>query len=176
MSVDVRFVLPELSRLDHLKAEALCLPLPTDERPLRGVLGLIDWRLCARISRMIAAGRVSGEPSEMVLMPARPKLSFDKLFLYGVGAASVSADRFEQSVGGLLDTLAKARIRSAVIDLPQTQALEPEATIERFLKLQARVDGFDDLSLIEDLRRQRGMKPVVENFRRRRRAALSEIE
>lgn len=171
--MDVRFVSPDLHRLDQMKAEAICLPLPQDERPLRGILGLIDWRLCARISKLIEGGRISGQISELLLMPARPKLSFDKLFLYGVGDKNVEPNEFDRAVNGLLRALAKARIRSAAIALPRGDTLPPDATMERFLALRSAISGFDDLSLIEEPARQREMKPVVDSHRRRRRADLA---
>ena len=36
--------------------ETLVLPFFADERPLRGAAGLCDWRLCGRLSRLLAVG------------------------------------------------------------------------------------------------------------------------
>ena len=80
--MDVHFVAPELRRLDELKIEALVMPFFSDERPLRGPLGSVDWRLCGRVSRLIERGIVTGKKGETVLVPARPRLPFEKLFLF----------------------------------------------------------------------------------------------
>src|SRR5262245_14759458 len=85
-AMHVRFAPPELKQIDALRCEALALPLFSDERPLSGALGLCDWRLCGFLSRMAVAGRITGEALETVLIPARPKLSLDKLFVFGLGA------------------------------------------------------------------------------------------
>ena len=44
--MDIRFLAPELRHLDALKCEAILAPFFSDERPLCGALGLVDWRLC----------------------------------------------------------------------------------------------------------------------------------
>ncbi|HMI91498.1 MAG TPA: leucyl aminopeptidase, partial [Polyangiales bacterium] len=71
----VRFAAPEMAQLDALRCEALALSFFSDERPLRGPLGLIDWRLCGFVSQLLTSGRVGGALLETVLVPARPKLS-----------------------------------------------------------------------------------------------------
>ena len=52
----IHFALPELAQLDELRCEALALPFFSDERPLRGALGLVDWRLCGMVSSLIIEG------------------------------------------------------------------------------------------------------------------------
>src|SRR5688572_3625202 len=108
----VRFTVPELKQIDALRCEALALPLFSDERPLRGALGLVDWRMCGFESRLRGVGRLQGAWQETVLIPARPKLTMDKLFLFGVGAsAELDAARVRAAVDHMLDTLARARVR-----------------------------------------------------------------
>lgn len=58
--MEVSFVVPDLRRLDELKSEAIALAFFEDERPLRGAMGLLDWRLCGALSRLILRGRASG--------------------------------------------------------------------------------------------------------------------
>ena len=59
--MDVRFVAPDWENLDALRSEAILTPFFSDERPLAGVLGLIDWRMCGFVSRMVVRGHVRGE-------------------------------------------------------------------------------------------------------------------
>ena len=57
----VAFLPIDLSRWDHGPGgDALVVPVWSDVRPLRGAAGLLDWRLCGRLSQMIREGRVSG--------------------------------------------------------------------------------------------------------------------
>jgi hypothetical protein len=90
----VGFLSAELSRWDQLDRgapEALVLPFFSDERPLHGAAGLCDWRLCGRLSRLVAPGadgrsRVAGSFGEFTLYPSGARLPFQRLVLFGLGA------------------------------------------------------------------------------------------
>lgn len=175
--MDIRFVPPDLRALDTLKSEAMALPMFSDERPLRGALGLVDWRLGGQISRLILRGRVTGAAAEKVLVPARPKLPFDKLFLFGLGARDgFNESIFEEVTGRMLETLGRARVRSSVWVLPGRpfELIEPVRAMELFLRLAGpEVDAeHDEIILVEDAEAQKSMSPVVERERRRARAPL----
>src|SRR5438874_9265009 len=70
-TVTVSFLASDLAKWDQLEGapEALVLPFFSDERPLRGAAGLCDWRLCGRLSRLLASGRVQGQWGETTLYP-----------------------------------------------------------------------------------------------------------
>jgi hypothetical protein len=98
--VKVGFLAAELGKWDHQETaapEALILPFFADERPLRGAAGLCDWRLCGRLSRLLAAGKVDGKWGETTLYPpivsGLPRLPFGRLLLFGLGPA----ERFDES-------------------------------------------------------------------------------
>ena len=84
--MEFRFVAPELRRLDRLRCEAAALPYFAEERPFRGARGLLDWRLHGRLARLRSQGRLTGAAGEGLLLPARRRTSFDKLFLFGLGS------------------------------------------------------------------------------------------
>src|SRR5687768_14576812 len=135
MTMHVRFAAPELKPMDALRCEALALPLFSDERPLRGALGLCDWRMCGFVSNLLRNGQLAGTLLETVLIPARPKLCLDKLFLFGLGAhAEFDAQRFEQVMRHMLETLTRARVRTTALVLPgrNTPCLTPERAMELF--------------------------------------------
>ena len=67
----VRFITPSLRCFDDLKSEAMSVPFFSDERPPRGALGMVDWRLGGRVSSLLGAGRICGNRGETVLIPAR---------------------------------------------------------------------------------------------------------
>lgn len=171
--MEVHFVQPDLRRLDLLKSEALCVPMFSDERPARGALGLLDWRLCGRVSRLIQRGQLTGVRGETVLVPARPRLTFEKLFIYGLGArADFDLDLYDATVERMLATLTKVRVRASVLVLPgRVQELVPAGeAMDRFLRIASRHSEHDDVTLVEDLDAQKAMEPVVEAARRRSRA------
>ncbi|AKF06930.1 M17 family peptidase N-terminal domain-containing protein [Sandaracinus amylolyticus] len=171
--MELRFVAPDLRALDGLRSEALALPFFQDERPLRGAAGLVDWRLCGRLSRLLVRGRMRGALGERVLIPARPRLAFEKLFLFGLGPrAAFDETAFVASVDDVLDTLEKMRARTAVIALPgrSLELVGPERALELFLSAARDRHEHDELTLIEPLDAQRSMIPVLERARRKARA------
>ena len=82
-----------LSHWDELKAPKsseggpgdLVLSFFSDERPLHGAAGLADWRLYGQLSRLITSGHCAGSVGESLMMPAGPRLPFDRIFLFGLG-------------------------------------------------------------------------------------------
>jgi hypothetical protein len=173
--VHVRFSVPELKQIDALRCEALALPLFSDERPLRGALGLVDWRMCGFVSRLRTTGRLDGAWLETVLTPARPKLSMDKLFLFGVGTqAELDATRLRKAVEHMLDTLARARVRTTALALPgrAVGCVPPDRAMEAFIAASVHRVEHDELIVLEPAEAQREMERVIERERRRARAPL----
>lgn len=171
----VRFAAPELKSIDALRCEALALPLFSDERPLRGALGLIDWRLCGFVSRLLVSGAISGAPLETVMIPGRPKFTLSKLLLVGAGAhVDFEAARFQAVARHMLATLQRAGVRSSALVLPgrQSEAIEPAAAMELFAEVASAQPGPEDWVLLESGDAQRAMQPVIERERRRARARM----
>jgi hypothetical protein len=171
----VRFAAPELGQIDALRCEALALPFFSDERPLRGALGLLDWRMCGFISRLLGRGKIEGSPLETVLIPGRPKLSMDKLFLFGLGPlAAFDAPLLERAIGHMLDALARARVRSTALVLPGRNVgrIGASNAMEAFFALAMHREEHDEIVLLEPLEAQREMGAVLERERRRARAQM----
>ena len=172
--MELHFVAPELRRLDELPTEALACCLYADALPPRGVAGLISWRLAGRVDRLLAGGFLTGRLGEVLLIPGRPRLSADKILLFGLGErASFDEARFEQVADHMLRSLVDLCIRSAVIELPgrHDDALAPELAADRFLAATARrSDAFDSFILVERPAAQRRINQhMIEERRRVRR-------
>jgi hypothetical protein len=169
--VDVHFAQPDLASLDQLKTETLCLPLFTDERPLRGAPGLVDWRLCGRISELLTSGRMRGEVGEAVLMPARPRLTPERLLWLGTGPrAELDEARVRQFVREVMERLVKLRVRTAAIVLPGRgpARVDPARAMEWFLEESQRfAEQVDEMTLLDSHEAQRAMQPLVDRARRR---------
>jgi hypothetical protein len=69
-------------------ADTIIALVPTDERPLRGDAGRVDWRLCGRISEQLTSGLMAGKPGEALLLPAGAPLHAPRLLLVGLGSAA----------------------------------------------------------------------------------------
>lgn len=60
----------------------------SDEFPLRGGAGRVDWRLCGLISDQILKGRICGDRGEAVLIPSTGQLRANRVMVLGLGARS----------------------------------------------------------------------------------------
>jgi len=115
--MDLSFHPLSLEAIDQAGAEALCLFVSEDERPLNGLAGLTDWRLAGRLSRMIRAGLVTGASGEALLTPPGARLAFGKLFVFGLGKEQSEAE-LSARLSDALRRLAKAGVREAALQLP----------------------------------------------------------
>jgi hypothetical protein len=111
-----------LEAVDQAAVESLCLFVASDERPLTGLAGLVDWRLSARLSRLLRAGLLSGDAGEAVLTPPGARMGFQKLFLFGVGRSDQSEESLVAHLGEALRKLAQAGVREAALELPSRLA------------------------------------------------------
>ena len=84
----VRHLPGDLAGLDSLadEGEAIALFCWRDVRPLKGVAGFLDWRLCGGLSESLEAGHYLGEIDETMLVPTGGRLGRRRLFLFGLGS------------------------------------------------------------------------------------------
>jgi hypothetical protein len=166
----LRFAPPTTEQLDRLRCEALALPVLTDERPLRGALGIVDWRLCGLVSRLVIRGAVSTSALQTTLVPGRPKLVVDKVFLFGAGpSAELDEAKQRALVEHMLDTAIKAGVRTTALVLPGrgTDLVSPAAAMEILVSVSRARGEVDELIVLEPAEAQKSMEPVLERERRR---------
>jgi hypothetical protein len=168
--LDLRFTTPELRKLDLLGTEVIVSTLASDERPPHGVTGLLDFRLAGRISRLIQNGFATGRVGEVVLVPGKPKLPFDKLLLFGIGKQTEFNDPvFRAVLDKMLRTLEGLRARTAVVELPgrHFDAISPERAADILLESAGGQKEHDVWTLIEPLEAQRAITQHMIQERRR---------
>ncbi len=171
--MELRFVAPTLRQLDTLGGEVLACGIFADERPVRGIAGLLDWRMAARISRHLEGGGLTGELGEVVLVPGRPRLAFEKLLVFGQGPRS----GFDEQVCGLLlermlHTLSNLKVRMAVVERPGRHAGQVDAVRAVDLLMEACVahEDQDVWTLVESVHDQKRIAQHLAEERRRKRA------
>lgn len=71
--------------LDTLPAQDLLLLVRPEDRPLRGLAGLVDWRLLGELSRLLRRALFEGRAGESLLTVAGRRLPARRIFLYGLG-------------------------------------------------------------------------------------------
>ena len=168
--MDLRFSTPELRKLDLLGTEIIVSTIASDERPPHGVTGLMDFRLAGRISRLIQAGFATGKVGEVLLIPGKPKLPFDKILLFGIGKRSEFNDPVYRTVlNKILRTLEGLRARTAVVELPgrHFDAISPERAADILLESTGGRKEHDVWTLIEPVEAQRAITQHMIQERRR---------
>ncbi|MCL2823269.1 MAG: leucyl aminopeptidase [Polyangiaceae bacterium] len=117
--MELRFVSPDMRQLCAVGGEVLACCMFEDERPVRGLAGLLDWRMAARLSNYMSSGTLSGKLGEKTLIPGKPRIPFEIVLLFGMGQKNRFTERvFLQIVSGIVDTLSGMRVRKAVLERP----------------------------------------------------------
>jgi hypothetical protein len=168
--MDLRFTTPHLRRLDLAGTEVLVATLAADERPPHGVAGLVDWRLAGRISSLLSTGFATGDLGEVLLIPGKPKLPFDKILLFGIGSRHEFDERvFRVATAKILSTLEGLRARTAVVELPgrQLDAISAERAAEILLESAGARQEHDVWTLVESGDAQRAITQHMIQERRR---------
>ncbi len=172
--MELRFVPPELSRLDEIDSEVLACTVWSDVRPSHGLAGLCDWRLGGRLSELERRGLVTGALGEVVLLPGKPRLTFDKLLVFGAGPrASFGEEAFRALVSRMLVTMEGLLSRVSVVELPGRHdgLIAADRAADILLACAGRKPEHDAWTLVEDPEgRQRIVQHMIEERRRVRRA------
>jgi hypothetical protein len=167
--VDIRFLPPDLRRLDETSVELAACTFWLDERPMRGLAGLLDWRLAGRLSALLASGFVRGDEGEALLVPGKPHLPFEKALLVGLGPrAAFDEGVFKRAVTRLARTLEGLRVRKAVVELPGrgVGAIDPERAIAAALECLGTAPEHDAWWLVEDAAAQKVVEQRVRSSQR----------
>lgn len=155
--MELRFILPSLRRLDLAATEVLVASVTEDERPVRGLAGLLDWRMNGRISGLLGNGFATGKLGEVLLIPGKPRLPFDKVILFGLGRAVDFGDRtYRVVVERVLSTLEGLKARSAVVELPgrHLDVIKPDAAASVLLEIVNDRPDHDLWTLVESAESQ----------------------
>lgn len=99
--------------------DALCLFVPSDVRPLRGVFGWMDWRMCGALSSLLLSGFFEGTWGEQMLVPTAHRTVFSRLFLMGAGPQQTSSHEGWQALfERAAIALSRAHMSSVALELP----------------------------------------------------------
>jgi hypothetical protein len=168
--MDLRFIAPHLRRLDCANTEVLVATTLIDERPAHGVAGLIDWRLSGRLSRLMLDGFATGKLGEVLLLPGKPHMSYDKLLLFGAGPRAEFGERVYRDVlGRIFATLEGLRARAAVVELPGRHfgGVTAEQAAAILLEMATAHPDHDVWTLVETPEAQRVISQQLAQERRR---------
>jgi hypothetical protein len=163
MSISV--VTLDLGKWEEVARDALVLPVFREDRPLRGAAGLVDWRLCGRLSRLMRAGKASGVAGETLLLPATRRLRFTRILWFGLGEAKgYNEERARRDLRWIATVTAAAGVTDVAMQLPGRSMglLGARRAVE--LVLESGVYDAAALTIIED---SAGQKDIAEVLRQR---------
>jgi hypothetical protein len=171
--VELRFCNPELTSLDDLDTEILACSVWSDARPVHGAFGLCDWRFAGHLSALLRSTFVTGKLGEVVMVPGKPRMTFDKLLFFGAGPrATFGEEVFRKVVQHMLDTMEGLAARVAVVELPGRHdgLIAAERAADILLASAGRKREHDVWTLVEGTDgRQRITQHMIEERRRVRR-------
>jgi hypothetical protein len=170
--MELRFVARDLRELDDAAAELLCCSIWSDERPVRGLAGLVDWRLAGRLSALARDAFFEGAAGDALLVPARPRMPFEKVLVLGLGArAAFDEAAFGSAIDRLFRTLVNMHVRRAVVELPGrgSDAIAPERAAFLLLERAGDSPDHDAWWLVEDTPAQKAITAKTLEERRRTR-------
>jgi len=103
---------------DLPKHKCLALGIFADEKPPRGICGLIDWRLNGMISREIKQGRIRGEFKEKIVIPFPRRIGAEMLLLCGLGNShDINYDKIYNAAYLIAETIYGMSLRSFAFDI-----------------------------------------------------------
>lgn len=154
----VRFLPANVRALDEARAELCAFSVFADERPFKRVAGLLDWRLSGKLSSLAKKGFVSGAAGEVVLLPGRPQLPFDKLLVFGLGPrAAFDDDAFRRWLVSLRSSLTGLNVRRAIVELAGRAVLPASRRAELLAEAALGPDAFDRFVFVDDEEGQRAI-------------------
>jgi len=157
-------------RFSEIPADTFVVPIPSNERPLRGHAGQLDWSLCGRISQELISGNLTGASHEALLIPSSVPLRATRLMLLGIGAAERQPGRgVQDAFRDLTSRLIQLCTERAAVMLPAAVDLvqDGESALRGCLQSMSsfRGDGVLKLVLPGDRKLAQTLERAAENLR-----------
>lgn len=129
MSQLVRATLPA----DSLPGESVVALYFSDQRPLAGPAGLLDWRLDGALTRQLVSGIVQGRAGEHIMISNNGKLKADWVLFVGGGKwHGLSAETYTSLVRHMLKVASQAGFRRISLPLAVHESLSENALQMQF--------------------------------------------
>jgi hypothetical protein len=149
-----------LARWPRDAGDLLIVWVASDERPVRGAAGLVDWRLCGRLSELIAGGRFAGHAGERLLLHS-DRLPWRAALAMGLGPrAEVPPDLVSWAVAagrGL-------GVRHLALAPPSGASHDGEHAVRSAQEALAAASGssIESITLVETPARAKALRPHLQ--------------
>lgn len=136
--MEVFFLPVDLGRWDEsARGDLLAVPVWSDVRPLRAAAGLVDWRLCGKLSDCLRDRRFSGAEGEKLLLPTH-RFPWPTVLVLGVGSSGeFSEERCRTALAAILGTARGLSKTALALALPGRDIgrLDPERALALLLAI-----------------------------------------
>lgn len=104
--------------LDQVERDLVLVTVFEDERPLKGLAGFLDWRLCGALSQLMLDHHFDGKKGESLLMPSQGRVSPKEILVLGLGQKeNLKTESLPQQVQVLLTKLLAKKSTSFCLSL-----------------------------------------------------------
>ncbi|MDO9349816.1 MAG: M17 family peptidase N-terminal domain-containing protein [Deltaproteobacteria bacterium] len=144
MEFNLMDVIISQETIDLQETDLLITGLFQDERPLRGSIGWIDWRLNGMLSRFLIENRLTGEWRERTLIPSQDRVSPKVILLFGLGKVKeYSYLSVREVVPFVVETIKNLRASNLCFSLPYGNEYNVDCGKLTEVLLEGLLDGLD---------------------------------
>lgn len=125
-----------LESIDEIDCDTLVAYHFAEDRPLKRLAGVVDWRMNGWLSRQVLNGLASGRARDMLLTPGRAQFPVERLLMVGLGTrGEFSADLYRAVCLSTLRTLIRLPSQRFAIEIPGGDAVNvvPRQAMEMWL-------------------------------------------
>jgi len=134
--------------LDKLQQDILVLGVFSDQRPLRGLAGYLDWRMHGRLSRLLQDNFLSGGPEDCLLSNTNGRIGIDRLLVVGMGPGKkLDVGTFGAAMKTIRKTLNGMKPASLAMAVPgwekEEQVYEAKSDVKLALLMEEIIQPFN---------------------------------
>ena len=166
----IDLIIADLTALDAQRDDLLVLGVLEDERPLVGLAGLVDWRLCGALSRWLVSGFATGTWGESVLYPSSERLAQRATLVLGLGTRpQLRTDRIHDAARRAAEVMAGLGSKRMTCDLLGLDRMPTpiESTLPGLLEVLQGFEQIERVTLAVKPEQHETVRSVMDRFGRR---------
>ena len=138
--------------IDKMLIDTLVLSIFKDEKPLKGANGLIDWRLCGRVSKLLMDKMISADYKESTLIFSVKDMMIKKMLIVGLGESKDFDDKRLYDISCFIaDTLKKINIKKISLAIPGSPYFQQDYSKSAQIVITAFADSYEKKSSILEM-------------------------
>ena len=166
----IGLIVSDLRALDAQSDDLLVLSVLEDERPLGGLAGLVDWRLCGALSRWLVSGFATGVWGESVLYPSNARLAQRVTLVLGLGTRpQLRTDRIHDAARRAAEVMVGLGCKRMTCGLLGLDRMPTpiENTLPGLLEVLQKFDQIERVTLAVEPAQYEEVRAIMDNFGRR---------